>query len=205
MLINYGCGRHAPDGWLNFDASPTLRIERLPIIGLAFRNNRFPANVRFGDIVRGLPVPDGSVKAVYASHILEHLALEDFRAALQNTYRMMAPGGTFRLIVPDLQAQIATYVEHTGMGKRDANDFFLRTTFLGQEHRPKTLGQHVRAMLGNSEHKWMWDWPSIEDQLIEAGFVSVRRCAYGDSAEPAFKTIEIADRYQWSVAAEAVK
>ncbi|HEX8242224.1 MAG TPA: hypothetical protein VF541_01965 [Longimicrobium sp.] len=29
----YGCGPCAPAGWRNFDASPTLRLQRLPAAG----------------------------------------------------------------------------------------------------------------------------------------------------------------------------
>jgi hypothetical protein len=60
--IQYGCGWSAPVEWTNFDASPTLRFERLPLIGSFYTKNkqRFPANVRYGDIVSGLPVPNDS-------------------------------------------------------------------------------------------------------------------------------------------------
>jgi hypothetical protein len=62
-------------------------LQRLPIIGRAFQRGStvFPRDARHGDIVKGLPIPDGSADGVYASRVLEHLALEDFRAALRNT------------------------------------------------------------------------------------------------------------------------
>src|SRR5579883_3262393 len=95
LYVHYGCGLTAPAGWLNFDASPTLRWERMPLLGRLYTKNaeRFPAGVRYGDIVRGLPIPEGSCKGIYASHVLEHLALNDFHRALENTRRMLAPGG----------------------------------------------------------------------------------------------------------------
>lgn len=85
--VQYGCGWSAPKKWRNFDASPTLRFERTPIIGKLYtrNNSRFPENIEFGDIVSGLPIPNNSCKGVYCSHILEHLSLEDFRLALKNT------------------------------------------------------------------------------------------------------------------------
>ena len=97
--VQYGCGYSAPLGWRNFDASPTLRFERIPLIGRLYKKNkfRFPDNVEFGDIVKGLPIPHDSVKAVYCSHILEHLSLEDFRQAILNTHNILKKGGCFRL------------------------------------------------------------------------------------------------------------
>lgn len=69
LYLQYGCGWCAPEGWLNFDASPTLRFERLPLIGRLHTRNaeRFPANVRYGDVVKGLPPADGSCAPAVAS------------------------------------------------------------------------------------------------------------------------------------------
>ena len=33
VYVQYGCGWNAPRGWRNFDASPNLRIDHLPLIG----------------------------------------------------------------------------------------------------------------------------------------------------------------------------
>lgn len=78
--VQYGCGWSAPRGWRNFDASPTLRFERLPLIGRLYTRNasRFPENIEYGEIVKGLPVSSGSCNGVYCSHILEHLSLDDY-------------------------------------------------------------------------------------------------------------------------------
>jgi hypothetical protein len=59
IYVQYGCGLSAPGGWLNFDNSPTLRLQRLPLLGEVFRQAikpRFPDAVRVGDIVTGLPI-----------------------------------------------------------------------------------------------------------------------------------------------------
>lgn len=88
LYVQYSCAWCAPAGWTNFDASPTLRFERLPIIGNLYtkNENRFPENVEYGDIVKGLPVPDDSCKGIYCSHVLEHLSLSDFRVALSRRW-----------------------------------------------------------------------------------------------------------------------
>lgn len=113
LSVQYGCGWCAPVGWQNFDASPTLRFERLPVVGYFYTKNqsRFPENVEYGDIVKGLPIPDDSCERVYCSHVLEHLALEQFRIALKNTFRVLTNGGVFRFVLPDLEYFAKTYVE----------------------------------------------------------------------------------------------
>src|SRR5262245_7212563 len=91
-LVQFGCGTSTAPGWRNYDASPTLYLQRLPVIGGAFRRvlpPLFPSDARFGDILSRLPHADNSVDLVYCSHVLEHLCLEDLRKALHETRRIL--------------------------------------------------------------------------------------------------------------------
>jgi SAM-dependent methyltransferase len=197
LYVQYGCGASCPDGWMNFDASPTLRLQRLPFLGSLFRRGDivFPAGVRYGDIVEGLPLADNSVDAAYASHVLEHLALADFRLALRNTFRMLKPGGVFRLVVPDLAARARKYVAMADHGGTDASSWLMRTTYLGEEQRPRGLQARARSLLGNRAHRWMWDAGSLSEELRQAGFVAIRPCRFNDADDPAFRQVEEADRF----------
>lgn len=192
--VQYGCGWTAPPAWLNFDASPTLRFERMPLLGRLYTRNRqrFPANVEYGDIVRGLPVPAGSCRAIYCSHILEHLSLEDCRHALRNTHALLQPGGIFRLVLPDLESAIRKYLNNP---VPNAAPEFIQHTGLGLERKKRGLHGLLVAWLGNSQHLWMWDYKSMEQELRAAGFHEVRRAQFGDSADPHFKDVEQHDRW----------
>jgi SAM-dependent methyltransferase len=195
--VQYGCGYCAPPGWRNFDASWTLRVERLPLVGRFMTKNtrRFPMNAMPGDIAKGLPLPDGSADGIYASHVLEHLSRRDFFAALDNTHRLLRPGGVFRLIVPDLEFRARRYVADLDAGRIDANDRLLRSGSLGLETPPAGLVNLAAYAFGGSKHLWMWDWPSIKAALEQAGFASVRRCRMGDSGDPMFEQVEDHGRF----------
>jgi SAM-dependent methyltransferase len=205
IYVQYGCGWSAPDGWANFDASPTLRFERLPLLGRLFTRNaeRFPANVRVGDVVAGLPVPDRSCDGVYASHVLEHLARDDFDAALDETLRILKPGGIFRLVVPDLEFAARTYVDAAANGDPAACDRFMRASSLGVERRRTGLSAPFVAWLGNSRHLWMWDYAGLAAALMAHGFDAIRRGAFNDCEDPAFCAVEQADRFDLAVCVEA--
>ena len=112
QYVQYGSGWSAPSGWRNFDASPTLRFERIPIIGSFYKKNKsfFPRNVEYGDIIKGLPIAMKSCDGVYCSHILEHLPLDGFRVSLLNTLKILRPGGIFRLVLPDLEYYATQYL-----------------------------------------------------------------------------------------------
>lgn len=201
MYVQYGCGFGAPAGWRNFDASPTLRLERLPVVGRFVLKNsaRFPDNVEYGDIVHGLPVGPGSCRGVYASHVLEHLALDDMRVALANTFRMLQPGGVFRLVVPDLEALARAYL---GASDDEAALRFVRDSGMGREQRARTPVQHAIALLGNSRHLWMWDFKGMRAELLRAGFSEVRRCVASDAEDPMFRLAEDRGRFEGAVGIE---
>ncbi len=118
----------APKNWLNFDASPTLRIQKNLFIGKIFKtqlNTIFPENVRYGDIVKGLPIDADSCDGIYCSHILEHLSLHDFRVALKNTIKILKVGGVFRCIVPDLEYAAREYIKSLDNGNSTASIDFI--------------------------------------------------------------------------------
>ena len=197
VYVQDGCGLSCPDCWINFDASPTLRLQRLPLIGTFFRRGSvvFPPGVRYGNIVTGLPIADGSVDGIYASHVLEHLSREDFKIALRNTFGLLRPGGIFRLIVPDMEVRARMYLAKLNAGQVGANDWLLRMSGLGWEHRPRGASGWAKSFLGNSAHLWMWDERSIGAELATAGFVNIRRCRFNDSADPAFLRVEDRGRF----------
>ena len=205
VYIQYGCGLCAPDGWINFDASYTLAFERIPVIGRLYTRNgqRFPPNVRYGDIVKGLPLAPECASGVYASHVLEHLAYNDCMRALRNTYRLLIPGGIFRLIVPDLEAAARNYLASLQDQLPDANENFMESTALGRRGRPRGLGGLMHAWLNTSSHLWMWDAPSMMRALEAQGFHSIRRCRFNDSEDAMFRSIEDPRRFEGALAIEA--
>jgi predicted SAM-dependent methyltransferase len=152
--------------------------------------------------VRGLPVSPNSCKAVYCSHILEHLSLEGFRIALRNTYEILRPNGTFRLVLPDLENSAKSYLSDAS---HDAALKFMRETYLGHEVRPNTLKGFIASWLGNSQHLWMWDYKSIEPELVSAGFVEVRQATFGDSSNPKFAEVEEKSRWDNCLGVECKK
>jgi SAM-dependent methyltransferase len=194
MRVNYGCGLSAPAGWLNFDASPSLRLQRTPAIGgfVARKTVKFPDTVRFGDVTRKLPIDNDSCDLVYCSHVLEHLSLEDCRRALRETFRILKPGGTFRGVMPDLEQETQTYQNSPAAQPAIA---FMRATALGCEKRPRTLADHIRNALGNSAHLWLWDYKSFAAELQSAGFTGNRRAQFGDSRHVEFAQVEEFDRW----------
>ncbi len=196
IKVNFGCGLSCGLDWNNYDASPTLRLQRLPLIGkLAQRviSPHFPDLARFADVTRGLPERSSAVDLVYCSHVLEHLSLTDFRIALREILRILKPGGIFRGVVPDLANAVIRYQIDPSP---EACSKFLRDTYLGLEDRPIHLIARLRALVGNSRHLWMWDYKGLAFELASAGFDNIRKAHYNDSSIEAFRELE--DPLRWN-------
>lgn len=208
LYVQYGCGLCAPKEWKNFDASPTLRLQKIPIIGNAFKKISgipFPKNVLYGDIVKGLPLKKDSCDLLYCSHVLEHLSLLDFRISIQNSFSILKPGGIFRLVMPDLEQMAKSYIK--GLENNDSSNAiqFMKNTGMALEKRPRGLKASLSASLGNARHQWLWDRAGTVAELEKAGFIKIRECQFGDSDNQAFKTVEDPDRFLGSIALEAQK
>lgn len=206
MYLQYGCGLTTPKEWVNYDISPTLLISKVPIIGnILSRKNiipDWPSNVKYGNIIKGLPEPDNSCDAIYCSHVLEHLSLEDFRVSIRETQRLLVKNGTFRFVLPDLEKITLDYIHSD---KTEASLTFMKNLYLGQEKREKGFKGLIKYMFENSSHRWMWDYKSIENELKNAGFHKIRRADYGDSSDRMFKLVETEERWRNCLGVECNK
>jgi predicted SAM-dependent methyltransferase len=102
-LLNIGCGATFHSAWTNLDARP-LAPEVVP-----------------HDVRAGLPFPENRFQAVYASHVLEHLAPEAGLRLLRECHRVLRPDGIARIVVPDLETIARTYLQCLeGASKGDA-------------------------------------------------------------------------------------
>lgn len=178
--INVGCGATPTPGWNNYDNSFMVLLSRIPFFLSLLRRAGFisPERAAFVNVVTSgtirwaeasrLPEPSNRARAIYSSHMFEHLDRQQATDFLDEVKRVLAPGGILRLAVPDLSLLVDHYV-----ADRDA-DSFVASTHLASEH-PKTVLQKCRRLLvGERHHAWMYDGSSLVRLLESAGFVDVR-------------------------------
>jgi predicted SAM-dependent methyltransferase len=123
--------------------------------------------IRHADAARHIPHADGSVDAVYASHMLEHLDRTEARSFLAECRRVLKPGGILRLVVPDLRTAAYQYLQ---LGNADG--FLGRLQF--DLDKPRGPAARLRRMLsGGRGHRWMYDRDSLVAVVEAAGFVEV--------------------------------
>jgi predicted SAM-dependent methyltransferase len=151
-LLNVGCGDLVKDGWLNVDAAPASAA-------------RYYYNA-----VNPLPLRPGSVEHIHAEHFLEHLEYFDACQFIHECFRVLKVGGSFRVVVPDLEKYINAYYTND-------REFFTKFVDLGGAATPLT----TRALVCNQmfrmggAHKFAWDFETLADVLEKTGFRSVER------------------------------
>jgi len=204
-LLNIGCGTRMNSTWTNLDFSPYARLAHYRGAAKLLHSARLLSDLRYErlqtvdpeivrwDLRQGIPYPAGSFDVVYHSQLLEHLPREVAPSLLGECYRVLRPGGTIRVVVPDLQRLASAYLaaalrleqgdraakaEH----RRAIDEIFeqmVRTESAGNVTRSRVLRFAERLVKGGAEkagelHRWMYDKHSLGDLLAEVGFHTVR-------------------------------
>ncbi len=207
--LNVGCGATPTAGWTNYDNTLTLRLARVPLlvpllarVGLLTDAQqtfarRASGRVRYADAVRRIPEPDASVDALYTSHMIEHLDRGEVRAFLAEARRVLAPGGVIRIAVPDIRYHVDGYL-------RDGDADGLVDRLYMSRPRARTWRQKLTHLaIGERQHQWMYDGPSLVKLLASAGFVDARVVPAGETMIPDPGPLDLAERIPESVFVEA--
>ncbi|PZR72038.1 MAG: hypothetical protein DLM73_14500 [Chthoniobacterales bacterium] len=208
--LNLGCGLQAPEDWLNVDGSLQAVFARWPrtkklLVGLGIYPRSqasigWPSHVLRLNLRRSLPFPANQFEAIYSSHLFEHLYREEAAALARECWRVLAPGGICRVVVPDLAAAIERYRDRTAdRSTRIPPDIppaekLMEELLLHPRHASRgALGLYHR-LLGFHNHKWMYDGASLKRLLADAGFVELKTFTSITSALPGLQEIESPSR-----------
>jgi len=150
LKVNLGCGPLGRSGWVNVDGYPIDGT----VLGLDLRN--------------ALPFKDGVARHIHCEHFLEHLEFDQALRLLGECYRILQPGGSMRLILPDGGKYLRAYVE------RD-EPFFARVKNIGNPSRALGTPMEIinQSFRMGGAHRFAWDEETLRCYLKESGFVDV--------------------------------
>jgi SAM-dependent methyltransferase len=212
VRLNIGCGRSPTPDWINYDNSPSVWMARWPPLApilarlglidrhaLAFVAFCRSHRIRHADAARRIPHADGSVEAIYASHMLEHLDRVEARAFLAECKRVLRPGGILRLAVPDLRIAAYRYLR-----LNDADGFLRHLQF--DLDKPRGVAARLRRVLsGGRGHRWMYDSDSLVALVAAAGFVDVQLMQEGRTRIGSPGALDLNEREADSLCLEAMR
>ena len=140
--LELGSGPKSKSGWLTVDTCKGADV--------------------FWDLRLRLPFPDFTFTTVYCSHVLEHFSYTDLRKLLSEINRVLKPGGSFLIAVPDASLYVDIY-----NGKLDSTPF-LKYEPAVVSREPMDILNYIFYMGG--EHKFMFDKQNLRSHCESAGF-----------------------------------
>jgi predicted SAM-dependent methyltransferase len=188
LRVNIGCGAEGHPGWVNVDV---IAAEGVNCIY---------------DCRTGLPFADASVRCIFTEHFFEHIDYtEEVPRFLADCHRALVPGGVIRIIVPDGEKYLRAYCA-------DGWDDLAVVRRLTPDHSDAHFGSrfHTKMEVVNAsfrqyfEHKFAYDFATLEFVLRRYGFTDVQRQECGRSIAPEL-VIDKADRAAESLYVDAVK
>lgn len=122
IKLHIGAFDQSVDGWLNTDVTPHLWIGRIPFLPFLLYQLRLIDEERYRqhgkgvfrtlkymNLTKQLKLNDCSCCAIFSSHVLEHLFIDEIRPLLKEMYRILVAGGVCRIVVPDLEQIMKLY------------------------------------------------------------------------------------------------
>jgi len=150
-LLNVGCGDHIYPQFINVDY--TWR----PGIDICW------------DITKkNYPIANDSLEGIYSEHCLEHIPLADGQKNLEEFYRMLKPGGTVRIVVPDGGLYFSIYNRKLN-GEEVAMPY--EETYL-------TPMARINSLFRSYGHMFIYDFETFRVLLQNAGFKDIKKANY---------------------------
>jgi SAM-dependent methyltransferase len=173
--LNWGCGDWVVPGWVNSDVKGGDGIVAC-------------------DIRAGLPFDDDAFDYVVSIHALPELSYEELGPAIAELRRVVKPGGTLRLALPDLEKSVDAY-------RRGDRSYFLIPDEDMQSLGGK-LALHV-VWYGYSRSVFVREF--IEELLLRGGFTEVHHVGYRETRSAHPEIVSLDNREAESLFVEAVR
>ena len=156
LQLHLGCGNIYKAGWVNIDAYFTPPCT--PDLTL--------------DLRQSLPFPAGTCAEVYSEHFFEPIPYPEGAVSnLRETWRVLHPGGRVSIGVPDPIPVITAYLAGTPSPYFD----YFHNHFSVRRHLNTPMEALNWLFRQGGEHQFIYDFPSLEKMLRDAGFERIVR------------------------------
>ena len=145
--IHLGCGKRYLDGYIHVDIHPHSHVD-------------FVSSIDKLDMFH-----DGCANIIYASHCIEYFDRDEIIEVLIEWRRVLAPGGTLRLAVPNFKALTEVYKETNDLNK-----------VLGPLYGKWNVGKKEFIY-----HKTVYDLESLSSLLKQVGFNQIKEWDWKDT------------------------
>lgn len=173
IFLELGAGdKKGKEGWVTIDVTKNCDI--------------------FWDLRKGLPFPDESITKIYSSHFFEHLSFKESQQLLDECRRVLVPGGTFSICVPNSRLYIEAYLKSDSLVEKRFFEYkpaYNNTTRIDYVNYTAYMDGH---------HKYMFDEENLLYILKSKAFRNVHLRSFDPG-------LDLKERDFESVYAEAEK
>ncbi len=130
------------------------------------------------DLTKPYPLPDNCVEMFQSEDVFEHIDLDLLPAAITEIYRILKPGGLFRLGLPDYRCDVLMNRSIKGANGKVIFD-------------PKGGGAFVNGKVVNAGHVWFPLIENVRELLAQAPFHNLDfRHYYNEQGEAVMNPID---------------
>lgn len=171
---------------------PNTQIKKINIGGGEWRRKNWE-NL---DIIFGYKLEDrlldefqnNSIELIYSSHCFEHIAFKNLPKIFNSIYEKLAPGGTFRIVVPDIDKLWSIYSSDEKKNYKFYRGYY-KENFSIKDLMLLLYGfsEDKKYFLQNSMHLSFFSENSLKLLLSKCGFKKFNKFSFGDSNVDDFK------------------
>jgi hypothetical protein len=167
LKLQLGCGHNELPGWLNTDSAPSLGAD-------------------YVDVSRPLPFNDASFAAVFCEHTIEHLPKLEGQRMAAEVFRVLQPGGAFRVATPRLEHLCRMVLEPDSTMARMYLSFVQAFT----KDPQASIADAMNLLFYGHGHRHLYTEPALVDLLRRIGFVDIVAMAGGTYGNPIFNGVD---------------
>tara|TARA_Y100000992_G_C21266303_1_gene494128 strand:+ start:422 stop:1099 length:678 start_codon:yes stop_codon:yes gene_type:complete len=169
---NLGCGHRFLDDYVNSD------FFQFNILRTFLNKPKLNFNLDWElDMRFKIKCKNNFFEGIFLEHVIEHLKINDAIFLLKELFRILKPGGTLRISVPDLEKYISFY-----------NKKKVHKKFLNWKNIPS---EALWSLNHNFGHQSAYDFQLLSDLLLRAGFKEFRKCSFNMSKDPKLRVDDI--------------
>jgi len=113
------------------------------------------------------PIDKESIQGIYTEHCLEHIPFQSTKDNLEEFYRILKPGGTVRIAVPDGELFIDLYLK-----ARNNEPYIIPYAAELAQPTPMMILNRVARGYG---HLFLYDFETFKYMMEEVGFKDIKK------------------------------
>ncbi len=166
-LIHLGCGLTILKGFINIDFF-------------------FDPGIDFGaDLRYPLRIDSNCIDGIFSEHTLEHLSYEQNDRLFNECHRILKPGTSIRIIVPDVSLFINNYATKNSawFGKLEDVMFTNNESIERQKRKLVSYMEAVSFITQEHLHLSCWDFETMKYFLEKNNFKDIRQVDFGSGKQ----------------------